>query len=163
MVTRALVGLGIAGSMTATNSLVADYFSGDARAKFLGQVTAFTGFAGVIFMPFGGLLASLNWHYAFLSYLPALIFAPLTMFYIYEPEVIRTHESEAIATKMKLKPLSLYIVIAIMLNQLAFMSVPVFIASLSATIGWGRQYPGWLDWCILRSVFVFWRFDLWSD
>ncbi|QRN83213.1 MFS transporter [Chloroflexota bacterium] len=129
MVTRALVGLGIAGSMTATNSLVADYFSGDARAKFLGQVTAFTGFAGVIFMPFGGLLASLNWHYAFFSYLPALIFAPLTIFFIHEPEIIRADVSEVMTTKLKLKPLSLYIVIAIMLNQLAFMSVPVFIAS----------------------------------
>lgn len=129
MVTRALVGLGIAGSMTATNSLVADYFSGDARAKFLGQVTAFTGFAGVIFMPFGGLLASLNWHYAFFSYLPALIFAPLTIFFIHEPERIRADVSEVMTTKLKLKPLSLYIVIAIMLNQLAFMSVPVFIAS----------------------------------
>lgn len=129
MVTRALVGLGIAGSTTATNSLVADYFSGDARAKFLGQVTAFTGFAGVVFMPIGGLLASLNWHYAFFSYLPALIFAPLTMFFIHEPESVQTHESEVMATKLKLKPVSIYIVVAIMLNQLAFMSVPVFIAS----------------------------------
>ena len=129
MVTRALVGLGIAGSTTATNSLVADYFAGDARAKFLGQVTAFTGFAGVVFMPIGGLLASLNWHYAFLSYLPALIFVPLAIFFIQEPKSVLEHESDALATKLKLKPVSIYIVVAIMLNQLAFMTVPVFIAS----------------------------------
>jgi MFS family permease len=129
MVTRALVGLGIAGSTTATNSLVADYFDGDARAKFLGQVTAFTGFAGVVFMPIGGFLASLNWHYAFLSYLPALLFVPLAIFFIHEPKSVLEHESDALATKLKLKPVSIYIVVAIMLNQLAFMTVPVFIAS----------------------------------
>ena len=143
LATRALVGLGIAGSMTATNSLVADYFSGDARAKFLGQVTAFTGFAGVVFMPMGGYLVSLNWHYAFVSYLPALLFAPLVLFFIHEPEMVSAHESESLAAKLKLKPVSIYIVVAIMLNQLAFMSVPVFIASyLQDLVGAGSIQVG---------------------
>lgn len=143
LVTRALVGLGIAGSTTATNSLVADYFSGDARAKFLGQVTAFTGFAGVLFMPFGGYLASLNWHYAFVSYLPALIFVPLTLFFIREPESVLAHEADAMTAKLKFKPVSIYIFAAIMLNQLAFMSVPVFIASyLQDLVGAGSIEVG---------------------
>jgi len=129
LVTRALVGLGIAGSMTATNSLVADYFAGDERAKFMGQVTAFTGFGGVIFMPLGGFLASFNWHYAFLSYLPALLMAPLAMIFIHEPGAVAAPETDAVEAKLKFNPVSIYIFIAIMLNQLAFMSVPVFIAT----------------------------------
>jgi len=129
LVPRALVGLGIAGSMTATNSLVADYFAGDERAKFMGQVTAFTGFGGVIFMPLGGFLASFNWHYAFLSYLPALLMAPLAMIFIHEPGAVAAPETDAVEAKLKFNPVSIYIFIAIMLNQLAFMSVPVFIAT----------------------------------
>jgi MFS family permease len=145
LVTRALVGLGIAGSTTATNSLVADYFVGDERAKFMGQVTAFTGFGGILFMPIGGFLASLNWHYAFLSYLPALLIAPLAMIFIHEPEAVLAHETDALATKLKFKPVSIYIFIAIMLSQLAFMSVPVFIATyLQDLVGAGSIAVGWI-------------------
>ena len=154
LVTRALVGLGIAGSMTATNSLVADYFDGDDRAKFMGQVTAFTGFSGVIFMPLGGILASLNWHYAFLSYLPALLMAPLAMIFIHEPQTVLAHETDALATRLKFKPVSIYIFIASMFNQLAFMSVPVFIAIyLKDLVGAGSIAVGWLG--AFSSLFSF--------
>ncbi len=129
LVAQALVGLGIAGSMTATNSLVADYFAGDERAKFMGQVTAFTGLGGVIFMSLGGFLASFNWHYAFLSYLPALLMAPLAMIFIHEPEAVAAPETGSVEAKLKFNSVSIYIFMAIMLNQLTFMSIPVFIAT----------------------------------
>lgn len=129
LASRVLVGLAIAGTMTATNSLVADYFTGEDRAKFMGQVYAFTGIGGVIFLSLGGFLTNIDWHYSFLSYLPALLIAPLAAITIHEPEEVVEHEAEALTTKLKFKPTSIYIFIAIMLNQLAFMAVPVFIAT----------------------------------
>lgn len=143
LVTRVLVGFSIAGSMTATNSLVGDLFTGDERAKYMGQVYAFTGFAGVVFMTLGGYLANVNWHYSFLSYLPTLLIAPLAAIFIHEPEEVVAHESEAVKTKLKFKPVSIYIFIAIMLNQLAFMSAPVFIATyLQRLLGAGSVEAG---------------------
>jgi len=143
LMTRALVGLGIAGSMTATNSLVADYFQGDERAKYMGQVSAFTGFSGVIFMTLGGFLANINWHYSFLSYLPALLIVPLAVFFIHEPEEVVAHEADVLAAKLKFKPVTIYIFFAIMFNQLAFMAVPVFIATfLQDLVGAGSIEVG---------------------
>ena len=143
LVTRALVGFSIAGSMTATNSLVGDYFAGDERAKYMGQVYAYTGFAGVIFMTLGGFLANVNWHYSFLSYLPALLIAPLAAIFIHEPEEVLAHESDALKTKLKFKPVSIYIFMAIMFNQLAFMAAPIFIATyLQDLLGAGSVQVG---------------------
>ncbi|MBG0786652.1 MAG: MFS transporter [Anaerolineaceae bacterium] len=146
LVTRALVGFSIAGSMTATNSLVADFFEGDERAKFMGQVYAFTGISGVVFLTLGGFLANIDWHYSFLSYLPALLIAPLAMIFIHEPQEVIAHEADALKTKLKFKPVSIYIFIAIMLNQVAFMSVPVFIATyLKDLVGVGSVEVGFIS------------------
>lgn len=144
--TRALVGFSIAGSMTATNSLVADFFEGDERAKFMGQVYAFTGISGLVFMTMGGYLANIDWHYSFLAYVPALLIAPLSMIFIHEPEEVVAHEADALKVKMKFKPVSIYIFIGIMLNQLAFMAGPVFIATyLQELVGAGSVEVGWIS------------------
>jgi MFS family permease len=129
LASRALVGVAIAGSMTATNSLVADYFTGEERAKYMGQVYAFTGIGGVVFLSLGGFLTNIDWHYSFLSYLPALLIVPLAAIYLHEPEEVVEREAEALTAKLRFKPTSIYIFIAIMLNQLAFMAVPIFIAT----------------------------------
>ena len=143
LITRALIGLSIAGSMTATNSLVADFFKGEERAKYLGQVFAFTGVSGVVFMTIGGFLANIDWHYSFLTYIPALLIAPLAIIFIHEPKEVVAHEADALTVKFKLDPTSIYIFIAIMFNQLAYVAVPVFIATyLKDLVGAGSVEAG---------------------
>jgi MFS family permease len=127
--TRALVGLSIAGTMTATNTLVADYFDGQERAKFMGTNTGFAGLMGVIFLLLGGILADINWHYSFLAYTLEFVVFVLAIIFIFEPEEVSEHEAESLDTRLKLKPATLYIFIAITLNQFAFSAVPVFIAT----------------------------------
>jgi MFS family permease len=142
LVTRALVGLSIAGATTATNSLIADYFEGQERAKFMGIQSAFTGLGGVVFLPLGGILADLNWHYSFLAHLPLLILFPLALIFIHEPEEIARHE-EALESKLKLNPTKIYIFAAILLGQFSFVAVPVFLAYyLTALLGVGGTEVG---------------------
>jgi MFS family permease len=88
LVTRALVGLSIAGATTSTNALIGDYFAGQERAKFMGLLSAFAGLGAVVFLPIGGILAGINWHYVFLTYLPLLLLFPLVWIFITEPEIV---------------------------------------------------------------------------
>jgi MFS family permease len=128
LVTRAFVGLSIVGAMTPTNALVADYFEGEERAKFMGTNNGFAGLLGIFFLLLGGVLADINWHYSFLAYTLEIVVFILAIIFIVEPEEVIENESESLDVKLKLKPATLYIFIAITMNQFAFSSVPVFIA-----------------------------------
>lgn len=128
LVTRALVGFGIAGATTATNSLIADYFEGQQRAKFMGFQSAFTGLGGVVFLPIGGILADINWHYAFLAYLPLFVLFPLALIFIKEPEQVVHQPGTEIETRLIWTPTIIYIFSAILISHFAFMTMPVYIA-----------------------------------
>jgi len=69
---RALLGVAVAGIMTAATTLVADYYEGQARAQFMGWQAAFMSFGGVVFLTAGG--GSPSWagvgHLQF-TYLPS--------------------------------------------------------------------------------------------
>jgi len=128
LVTRALVGFSIAGTMTATNALIADYFSGQARAKFMGYQSAFGGLGVVLFMPIGGVLADLSWEYTFLVYLSVLLVFFPALLTIREPKVSKSQESNIESSHLKITLTQGYIFAANFLLHFAFMVVPVFIA-----------------------------------
>lgn len=128
LASRALLGLCIAGAMTATNALIADYFEGQQRAKFMGLQTAFSGLGAVIFLPIGGYLADINWHYAFLTHLPLLVLFPLAWIFIREPVMLSFEGSSVEKTQLKFTPTNLYIFTAGFLSQITFMTIPIFIA-----------------------------------
>lgn len=87
---RALLGVAVAGVMTSAIALIADYYSGEARARVLGLQAAFVGFGGVVFLTFGGLLAGVGWRLPFLIYLVALLLAPLVALVLSEPAGARS-------------------------------------------------------------------------
>ena len=143
LITRALVGLSIAGTTTATNSLIADYFEGQQRAKFMGAHSAFTGLAGVVILSVGGILADLNWRYSFLAYLPLLILFPLATAIIFEPEKRVKSERSILEAKLKISPAQIYIYAAVLLSQFTFVTIPVFIAYyLTSLLGVGALEVG---------------------
>ena len=76
---RIVLGLAVAGTMTAAGALVNDLFSGPARGKFLSQQAAFGNFGGAVLMPLGGLLAAASWRAPFALYLISLLLIPLTL------------------------------------------------------------------------------------
>jgi MFS family permease len=83
---RALLGVAVASIMTANNALISDYFSGPARAAFIGLSSAFTSFGGVILLPLGGILADAGWHVPFWVYLASLLILPTAVTVLFEPQ-----------------------------------------------------------------------------
>ncbi|MBF2088794.1 MAG: MFS transporter [Synechococcales cyanobacterium K44_A2020_017] len=86
LVSRAFLGLSVASIMTITVTLAADYYKGPALAQFLGLQSGFMSLGGVVFLTFGGFLAELDWRYPFLIYLLALVWLPLAVISLPEPE-----------------------------------------------------------------------------
>jgi MFS family permease len=87
LVGRAVLGLAVAGVMVSATTLIADYYSGSARAAFMGLQAGFMGLGGVVFLTLGGALAQQNWHYPFGIYLFAWLIVPLIGAFILEPNL----------------------------------------------------------------------------
>ncbi len=71
------LGLAVAGLMTASTTLVADYYQGEERDRFLGWQAAVMSFGGVVFIGLGGWLADIHWRGPFLVYALTLLLIPL--------------------------------------------------------------------------------------
>jgi MFS family permease len=133
LITRALVGLGIAGSLTATNALMSDYFEGQQRARFMGLHSAVSGLAGIFFLPLGGFLADVHWRLAFFAYLPLLVLFPLAMRFIREAQ--QTSEKEILGDeRLRIDLTKTFIFASAFFTHLAFITIPVYIAYYSASV-----------------------------
>ena len=88
LISRALLGISVGMSMTIVITLIADYFEGKERQKFVGLQIAFMSMGGILFIGLGGILADLSWRYPFLIYLSSLLILPLTIMFLHEPVVI---------------------------------------------------------------------------
>ena len=85
LIGRALLGLSVAGIMTGATTLIADYYTGQKRADFMGLQAAFMGLGGVVFLSVGGFVADLNWRFPFLIYLSAWVIFLAIALSLYEP------------------------------------------------------------------------------
>ncbi len=129
LVSRAVMGLAVAGVMTSVTTLISDYYVGQARSRFIGLQTAFMGIGGTVFPFLGGILAEGDWRTPFLIYLAAFALVPLTALVLYEPaRSIKadslTPAGPASAEKAPVR-LMLFIFGATMLLQIVFNLVPV--------------------------------------
>jgi MFS family permease len=127
LVGRALLGISVAGIMTTATTLVADYYSGAARAQFLGLQSGFMGLGGVLFLTLGGFLADANWRLPFLIYLLALALVPAVLIFLPEP----THEDPAGSSEQPPSPQHLAIELVTLtygvalITQIVFYLIPV--------------------------------------
>lgn len=106
LTSRALLGVAVAGIMTTTTTLIADYFEGKQRQKFMGHQGAFMSFGGVVFISIGGILADISWRCPFLIYALALALLVLVIIFIYEPADYRKQDVK-ITQKELLKKINL--------------------------------------------------------
>jgi MFS family permease len=83
---RLLLGLAVAGIMTISTTLIADYYQGGERNTVMGYRTAFMALSGVVFLTVSGFLANIGWHIPFLLYLGSLFLLPGILKYLYESE-----------------------------------------------------------------------------
>jgi MFS family permease len=123
---RALLGIGVAGVMTTTITLIADYFDGPERTAFMGIQGACVALGGVISILLGGLLAEISWRAPFIIYLSAfLIFLP-AYFYLYEPDVKKSdHKDNSLTIVQYPKMLVVVIFITALIGMMLFFIIPV--------------------------------------
>ena len=88
LISRALLGIAVGISMTIVITLIADYFDGIERMKFVGIQVAFMSIGGILFVGLGGILADMGWRFPFLIYAFSLVVLPLSIIYLKEPVVV---------------------------------------------------------------------------
>lgn len=144
LVTRLLLGIAAGGTMTATVTLMGDYFDGPERQKFLGQRTAFVNFSAIAINLSGGLLASIDWRVPFFVFLAAFILVPLGLRSLPEPAVTAESRSgpRLRFADMPLAFIALVLVTTFVIN-IAFFFVPSQIPFYVRTLGYeGAQLGG---------------------
>jgi MFS family permease len=82
---RALLGVAVAATMTVATALIADYFSGTERDRFMGLQSSAIGFSGLVFLTGGGLLAEWHWRAPFAVYGLAFVLLPAAFVFLREP------------------------------------------------------------------------------
>jgi len=87
LVTRVSLGIAVGGLMTSVTTLIADYYTGDAREQFMALQAAVMGFAATAALVLGGVLADIGWRVPFLTYALAILVLPLILLALYEPLV----------------------------------------------------------------------------
>ena len=87
LISRILLGLAVAGVMVTCTTLVADYFQGLERSRYMGLMAAFGGFGGVAFVALGGVLAEWHWTAPFALYGLAFLVLPALLLFIHEPVI----------------------------------------------------------------------------
>lgn len=85
LASRAVIGIAMAGVLTATTTLVGDYFAGRERQRFLGLRGAVVNYTAVFVNVLGGLIATVNWRASFVIFVVAFALLPLVARNLYEP------------------------------------------------------------------------------
>jgi MFS family permease len=133
LLSRAVLGIAVGISMTIVITLIADYFEGIERQKFVGVQIAFMSLGGIVFIGLGGMLADIGWRYPFLIYLSALIVLPLSIMFLVEPTV--TQHSNQLNGAIKAPPIIWLLFINTMLMWILFFIIPVQIPFYLKAIG----------------------------
>lgn len=87
LLSRAVLGVSAGMSMTIVVTLIADYFQGSERQRFVGLQVAFMSLGGMLFIVLGGVLADIGWRYPFLIYLFSLVVLPFSILFLHEPVI----------------------------------------------------------------------------
>ena len=93
LVGRAVLGFAVALIMTSSTALIGDYFDEEARHRFMSKQGLAVGIGGILFITSGGLLAQVHWSYPFAIYFIPLLFFPLLLNSLYEPQK-HTHSDD---------------------------------------------------------------------
>ena len=136
LASRALLGMAVGTSMTIVVTLIADYFEGMERQRFVGIQIAFMSIGGILFIGLGGVLADFNWRLPFLIYLFSLAILPLTVLFLHEPEVIRNRlMQQHPETKQKSPSVIWLLFVNVMIMWILFFLIPVQIPFHLKAIG----------------------------
>lgn len=137
LVGRAFLGLAVAGIMTTCATLVGDYMQGTERNSFLSQQGAFMAAGGVVYVALGGALADVSWRTPFALYGSSLLFLPLVLYALYEPdrqEAQAAAAESAFAERRPMLPLLLMVYSMCVVGLAIFYMIPVQMPFLIKTL-----------------------------
>ena len=141
LIGRALLGLAVAGIMIGFMTLIADFFSGEQRNKFMGYQAGVMGFGAVAFLLLGGYLANIGWRIPFLLYLVAFLVLPGILFAIHEPKIQpdaeRKGESESSITFNLKSTALIYFIgfVSMLFFTLVLVQLPFYLTEAGASVG----------------------------
>jgi MFS family permease len=133
LISRIVLGMAVGMSMTIVITLIADYFEGKERLKFVGTQIAFMSLGGIIFIGLGGVLADIGWRYPFLLYLFSLLVFPLTIAFLKEPKVIK--QTKQILQSVKAPTIIWMLFFNTMIMWVIFFLIPVQIPFYLKALG----------------------------
>ncbi|MEO8712037.1 MAG: MFS transporter [Parafilimonas sp.] len=133
LISRILLGIAVGMSMTIVITLIADYFEGKERMKFVGLQIAFMSLGGILFIGLGGVLADIGWRFPFLLYLFSLLVFPLTLMFLQEPKVIK--QTKQILQNVKAPGIIWMLFFNTMLMWIIFFLIPVQIPFYLKALG----------------------------
>jgi len=133
LISRALLGISVGMSMPIVITLIADYFEGMERQKFVGLQIAFMSMGGILFIGLGGILADFSWRHPFLIYLSSLLVLPLSIAFLHEPAIVKQRNKTN--TNVKAPGIIWMLFINIMIMWIIFFLIPVQIPFHLKNIG----------------------------
>jgi MFS family permease len=134
---RAVLGIAVGISMTTVITLIADYFDGNDRQKFVGIQVAFMSLGGILFIGIGGILADISWRHPFLLYLFALAVLPLTIAFLKEP--VRVNRANQPIPKLHPPRFIWLLFLNTMFMWILFFIIPVQLPFYLKTLGIDRN------------------------
>lgn len=154
LLTRAILGLAVAGIMSGFTTLILDYFKGEDLNKFMGYQGAFIGLGGMVFLAAAGFLAEFGWRPPFLVHLFAFVIVPGVLLFITEPQQQENLSTQA--TKIFLPLGKLFPIYATaFIGMVLFFIFPVFIPFRLGSGGVSNSMVGIaLSVNTLSSVFI---------
>lgn len=137
LIGRIFLGAAVAGIMTATTTLIGDYFRGTSRNFIIGLQGAFLGLGGVVLLIAGGYLAGISWRWPFVLYAMSFLFLIPALVFVDEPD--RSVSAEEAHAVLPHEQHTLFFVCILygtaVLLQVAFYTVPVQLPFFLANLG----------------------------
>jgi len=103
LASRAVLGVAVGIIMPVAASLIADFYQGEQRMRMMGFNSAFANFGGIIATFSSGLLASIDWRYAFLVYSAGIPVFIIGLLFIKEPNSTANHDKTAPRKKLPMQ------------------------------------------------------------
>ncbi|MDE1165859.1 MAG: MFS transporter [Pseudomonas sp.] len=133
---RLLFGCAEAAVMTCCATLIADYWRGEERLRYVNRQVVTIGLVGAVFFVVGGALGEHSWRLPFLLYLLPLLLVPVMMKVLWEPAAGQPQFEEPSAGSVEVLPLILgYMLIlsGMVLSFIVPIQSPVLLVSLGVT------------------------------
>ncbi|MCG6189518.1 MFS transporter [Maribellus maritimus] len=125
LVGRVVFGLGVAGIMTVSTTLIGDYFTGAKREHFMGLQGAFVALGGLIFITAAGVLTDINWRLAFLIYGFSAVVLVLVPFALHEPKIAVEKNTVNMQNGTSVSPVVWLVFISAFITTVSFYMIPV--------------------------------------